>query len=85
MDEVMTEPEAAKFLKRGLTTLRSMRRAGQVPYLPGKPVTYLRSSLLAWLQEQEIQPRPLPVKMTKRSQNHNCSADKAALKAAVLG
>jgi hypothetical protein len=84
MDEVMTELEAAKFLKRGLTTLRSMRRAGKVPHLPGKPVTYLRSSLLDWLRGQEIQPISAPISMPKRSTAYRRCVDKAALKAALL-
>jgi hypothetical protein len=84
MDEVLTEPEAAKFLKRGLTTLRAMRRAGQVPHLPGKSATYLRSSRLAWLREQEIKPTSVPTKTPTRSTNYLHCVDRAALKAAVL-
>jgi hypothetical protein len=84
MDEVLTEPEAAKFLKKGITTLRAMRRAGLVPHLPGKPVTYLRSSLLTWLREQEIRPTSLPEKTPNRSSNYLRCVDRTALKAAVL-
>jgi hypothetical protein len=84
MDEVMTEPEAAKFLKKGLTTLRAMRRAGQVPHLPGKPATYLRSSLLAWLREQEIKPTSMPTQTPTRSTNHLRCVDRAALRAVLL-
>lgn len=84
MDEVMTEAEAAKFLKKGLSTLRALRKAGQVPYLPDKPVTYLRSSLISWLQAREIQPSAA-TKPPVRSTNYRRVDGKAALKNAILG
>lgn len=84
MSEVMTEQEAAEFLRRGLSTLRALRRAKQVPHLPGKPARYLRSSLLAWLQGQEIQPSTTPVKPPSRSTTYKVKNDKAAMKAKVL-
>lgn len=80
----MTEPEAAKFLKKGLSTLRALRREQKVPHLPGKPATYLRSSLIAWLQAQEVQPSAAPIKPTKRSTTYLRNDDKAALRAAIL-
>tara|TARA_R110002124_G_scaffold47362_5_gene141139 strand:- start:2632 stop:2889 length:258 start_codon:yes stop_codon:yes gene_type:complete len=84
MNEVMTEPEAAKFLRMGLSTLRALRRAKQVPHLSGKPARYLRSSLLSWLQGQEIQPTTTPTKAPKRSTIYKINNDKVALKSAVL-
>jgi hypothetical protein len=84
MDEVMTEPEAAEFLRIGRSTLRTLRRAKQVPHLPGKPSRYLRSSLLAWLRGQEVQPSTTPVKVPGRPSAYKANQDKAALKSAIL-
>lgn len=84
MSEIMTESEAAEFLRVGRSTLRALRRAKQVPHLPGKPSRYLRSSLLAWLHGQEVQPSTTSVKVPVRSSTYKASDDKAALKNAIL-
>ncbi|WP_304951449.1 helix-turn-helix domain-containing protein [Sulfitobacter sp.] len=83
---ILTEPEAAEFLRIGLTKLRELRRSELIPYIPGKPVRYLSLSLLDWIKEQEVQvtaeaPRPA----TKRSTSYKTNPDKAALRAGILG
>lgn len=90
MNEVMTEPEAAEFLKRGLSTVRALRRAKQIPHLPGKPARYLRSSLLEWEKSMEVQPisasaEPALAKTSPRSTTYQRNPDKSALRAGILG
>ena len=85
MKEVMTETEVAEFLRQGLSTVRDLRRSKKIPRLPGKPARYLRSSLLDWLQSQEVQPiqvaadKPLP-----RSTCYKINKDKASLRAGII-
>ncbi|WP_297771754.1 helix-turn-helix domain-containing protein [uncultured Roseovarius sp.] len=84
--EILTEPEAAEFLRIGLTKLRAMRRAEQIPHNPQKPIRYLRSSLLEWMKAQEIPakkvaPDPAPKRCTTYKTNHS----KAALRKGILG
>jgi hypothetical protein len=86
--EILTETEAAKFLRIGLTKLRELRRAELVPHNPKKPIRYLRESLLDWMKEQEVpvkKPDPAPTKsQAKRSTSYKPSPDKAALRAGIL-
>jgi len=84
--EILLEPEAAEFLRLGLTKLRELRRKELVPHLPGKPARYIRTSLLEWMKEQEVQvktsaPKPEP----KRSTTYKINTDKAALRKGILG
>ncbi len=84
--EILLEPEAAEFLRIGLTKLRELRRAELIPHNPNKPVRYLKTSLLEWMKEQEVQvktsaPKPEP----KRSTTYKINTDKAALRKGILG
>ncbi|MCD1620684.1 helix-turn-helix domain-containing protein [Salipiger manganoxidans] len=84
--EILTEPEAADFLRIGLTKLREMRREKLVPHNPKKPIRYLKSSLLEWMKEQEVPvkksaPKPEP----KRSTTYKTNTDKSALRKGILG
>lgn len=44
--DIITEREAATMLRLSTKTLSRMRKTGQVPYLPGKPVRYIKQALL---------------------------------------
>lgn len=84
--EILTEPEAAEFLRIGLTKLRELRRLELIPHIPGKPVRYMSASLLSWMKEQEVPAKSLaPHPTTKRSTTYKTDPDKAALRAGILG
>ncbi|MEP2984810.1 MULTISPECIES: helix-turn-helix domain-containing protein [Alphaproteobacteria] len=83
---MLTEPEAAKFLRIGLTKLREVRRSELIPHIPGKPVRYMSASLLNWMKEQEVPAMKLDSKPApKRSTTYKAKTDKAALRAVILG
>lgn len=80
---ILTEPEAAEFLRIGLSTLRKKRRMKAVPHLPGKPTRYIRASLEEWISSQEVhaqEPDPAPYRPAK----YNKRSNKSVLKAAVM-
>ena len=54
MEIIFNEKEAAGFLKVSPATLRRLRMNRQVPYVPGKPVRYMQTSLVGWLQAKEL-------------------------------
>lgn len=81
---ILTEPEAADFVRLGLTKLRELRRDRKIPYIPGKPIRYLRGSLLRWMAEQEVQVSTLIPAKTTRSTDYKTNMDKAALRAGIL-
>lgn len=78
--DVMTEREAAAFIRKSSSTLKKMRLDGDVPHLPGKPVTYLRTGLLAHLQSIEIPPC---ARLTP-SEDSSADVDDSALRSAPL-
>lgn len=83
--EILTEPEAAEFLRIGLTKLRELRRTQLVPHNPQKPIRYMRTSLLEWMKEQEVPARkPVPLPATTRSTTYKTNPDKAALRAGII-
>ncbi len=84
--EILTEPEAAKFVRIGLTKLRELRYAKLVPHNPNKPIRYLRTSLLDWMKDQEVPvDKSVPMPATKRSTTYKMDRNKAALRAGILG
>lgn len=56
-DEVMTEAQAAEFMKIKRITISTWRRKGSgPPYVKtGHNVRYLKASILRWLREQELE------------------------------
>ena len=82
---ILTEAEAAEFLRIGLTKIRELRKAGRIPHLADLPIRYLSESLFAWVREQEV-----PVKTdlsgtaSSRNTRYNLGTDKAALRAGIL-
>jgi len=44
--EVMTEPEAAEFLRLSVKTLQPRRRARQIAFIDDAGIRYLRSDLI---------------------------------------
>ncbi|OOY02700.1 helix-turn-helix domain-containing protein [Thioclava sp. F28-4] len=84
--EVMTEPEAADFLRIGLTKIREMRRKKEIPHVPGKPVVYMRASLISWLSGREVKPIAMDEqqeqKALRKAPRHG--SDKAAIRALLL-
>lgn len=51
---LMTEAEAAKYISHHPATLARERRAGRLPYVPGRPVLIFREDLLAWLSRRRV-------------------------------
>ena len=49
MNEVMTEPEAAQYLRLSTKTLQRRRRDGQIAYIRDGGIRYLMSDLQAYL------------------------------------
>ncbi len=84
--EILTEAEAADFLRIGHSTVRGLRRAERIPHLKGKPARYLKASLLEWETSQEIQPNhQVHTAQSSRLRTNQGSSDKAALRAGILG
>lgn len=50
MNEVMTEPEAAKYLRLSTKTLQRRRRGGQISFIRDGGIRYLQSDLDAYLE-----------------------------------
>lgn len=83
--DILTEPEAAKFLRLGSSTVRSMRRGDLIPHLPEKPARYLKSSLLDWEKSREVQPKPQePRAAPRKRRTYHIDEGKAALAAIIL-
>ena len=57
-DEIMTKPEAAKFLKVSERSLDYWIWSGQVPFsrVGKRGIRFKKSRLLTWLDEQEGKP-----------------------------
>lgn len=87
-NEILTEPEAAEFLRKGLSTVQELRRKRSIPHLPGKPARYLRASLLAWEQAREVQARspehPTHQTPAPRQKRNVPTSEKAKLKGRLL-
>ena len=49
MNEIMTEQEAAKYLKRSTKTLQRRRRDGQIAFIQDGGIRYLLSDLDAYI------------------------------------
>lgn len=67
MSEVMTEVEAAKYLRRSTKTLQRRRRDGQIAFIRDGGIFYLRSDLDTYLKARrtaatEAPPPPRPTK-----------------------
>ncbi|WP_299657264.1 helix-turn-helix domain-containing protein [uncultured Jannaschia sp.] len=54
MNEVMTEPEAARYLRRSVKTLQRRRRDKQISFVRDGGIRYLRSDLDAYLEARRI-------------------------------
>lgn len=57
MEEILTEETVAKeYLHLSVKTLANRRAEGKnhPPFIPGRPVKYLKSSVLEWLRERQI-------------------------------
>lgn len=57
MDEVLTEEAVAKnYLHLSVKTLANRRAEGRdhPPFIPGRPVKYLKSSVMEWLRSKQI-------------------------------
>jgi|TARA_Y100001001_G_scaffold68623_1_gene66675 excisionase family DNA binding protein len=50
MNEVMTEPEAAQYLRLSTKTLQRRRRDGQIAYIRDGGIRYLMPDLQAYLE-----------------------------------
>lgn len=78
MNEVMTEPEAAKYLRHSVKTMQRRRRDGQISFVRDGGIRYLRSDLDAYLEVRrhaatKAPPPPPPPKYrtpTARSEAH---------------
>lgn len=71
MDTILTEREAASFLKISTATLIRLRRRREVPYVPGKPVRYIDTSLLSWMKAKELSPLPVSKEIPRPQQRYN--------------
>lgn len=64
MNKVMTEPEAAKYLRLSVKTLQRRRRDKQISFIRDGGIRYLRSDLDAYLEARRTAatkaPPPLP-------------------------
>ena len=47
--ELLTQNEAARFLRCGISKIQMLRRTGQLPYLPGRPVLIRKEDIEKWL------------------------------------
>jgi hypothetical protein len=53
--EIMTIPDAPKFLQRKISTIRSWQAARQIPhYKRNGTIYFLRSELLAWIKRGRV-------------------------------
>lgn len=71
MTEVMTEPEAAKFLRCSVKTLKRRRADGHISFVRDGKILYLRSDLNAYLEARRTgaskSPPPAPAPKYRRT------------------
>ena len=57
-DEILTIKEASQFLKIGKTTLYKLARNGEIPARKvGREWRFVKSELIKWLKEKQIEMR----------------------------
>lgn len=67
MNDVMTEPEASKYLRCSVKTLQRRRRDGQISFIRDGGIRYLRLDLVVYLEARrtaatKAPPPPKPPK-----------------------
>ena len=81
MNDVMTEAEAAKYLRRSVKTLQRRRRDKQISFIEDGRIYYLRSDLDAYLEARRTaakkspQPPRAPKYRSAAEANHDYSAE----------
>ncbi|HBB83672.1 MAG TPA: hypothetical protein DC031_10450 [Sulfitobacter sp.] len=60
MNEVMTEPEAAQYLRLSTKTLQRRRRDGQIAYIRDGGIRYLMPDLQAYLEARRTAVKTSP-------------------------
>jgi excisionase family DNA binding protein len=65
MLKLLTEPEAAKILRCSPYTVARIRKAGKLPYIPGRPVLIDEADFLAYIESRKLtaterEPEPEP-------------------------
>lgn len=58
MTDMLTEGEVATILRKGTRTVTRLRRSGQLPYLPGKPILIPRQAVTDYLKANLVTDRP---------------------------
>src|SRR5258708_2905292 len=56
MTDLLTESEAARFLRKDEETLRNLRRRHKIGYVRGRPATYTMTHLLDYIKQNEVKP-----------------------------
>lgn len=64
-DRLLLQSEVAERLRCGDSTVKRLRMAGKLPYIPGRPVKIRESDLLAYIEAETVRaapskPPPLP-------------------------
>lgn len=52
--KLLTQPEAAKILRCSPYTVARIRKAGKLPYIPGRPVLIDEADLLAYIESKKL-------------------------------
>lgn len=81
MNEVMTEPEAAGYLRCSAKTLQRRRREGYIAFIQDGRILYLRSDLDAYLKARRtaVTKAPPPARgpkyqrTAKKAENHRAA------------
>jgi excisionase family DNA binding protein len=53
LPKLLTEPEVAEILRCSPYTVARLRKAGKLPYLPGRPVLIDEADLLAYIEDKK--------------------------------
>ena len=58
--KLLTEPEAAEILRCSPYTVARLRKAGKLPYIPGRPVLIDEADLLVYIEsvKKAVEPNP---------------------------
>ncbi len=54
--DLLTIEQLSEILGKKPQTIRNWVARREIPFLPGRPVKFLRSSILAWLKHKEVKP-----------------------------
>jgi excisionase family DNA binding protein len=54
--ELLTIDDVAALLGKKPQTIRNLVARRGIPFIPGRPVRFLKSSIAAWLAKREVQP-----------------------------